>query len=905
MSRDERPDPDAILQVIDQDEKKKNHGHFRLFIGMSAGVGKTYAMLKAAHQKKIEGVDVVAGIIETHGRPETRALTVGLEFIKQTTVQYRETEIDEMDLDAILKRRPKIVLVDELAHTNAPGSRHEKRYQDVLELLENGIDVYSTLNVQHLESRKDAVESVTGISIRETVPDRVLDVANQVELVDIAPNELLKRLREGNVYLDEKADRAAQNFFKEDKLTALREIALRLTAERVDQDLQKFSSVRTQQRPWPINERLLVAFSHSPYSEKLLRATRRLAYTLEAPWVALHVDTGITLNDADQAQLAKNINLAKELNAELITTTEIDIPSAIRRICRQKNVTQVVVGRPTRRWFRDVIEGGSLLDRLVRESLDVDVHIIRHSLQDGTPRLRPKLMDEISYYRSPSGVKKYWQSVGVVVAISMLSWGLESFVGYRSVGFFFLLGVLGVGMFGSLGAVILASLMSAVIWDYFFIPPKFTFAITNPEDILMCISFFIVSLITGFLTNRIRFHERVIREREQKTNALYEILQDITSATEKSEFIKKVIERTGGLLDGYCGVILKDQHNKLDFLDSKYHEMRLSEKDEAVAQWSYENNKLSGWSTDTLSESNSMFVPLIGTTEIVGIFIFRPKNKLRKIDLDKENLLSSIVSQLGAAIEKHIFMRRLAETQRLKDSEKLHQTLLNSISHELRTPLTAMIGAASALDEKIDHDTPGGEANRALLNGIQLAGERLNRVIENLLDMSRLNSGVLTLNLEWHDINDLLGVIVKKLELPLQKHRISFQLMEELILLKIDFRLMEHALANILLNASIYSPEGGVITIASKQENHFLNIYIQDEGPGIPEESLDKVFNKFYRVPGSPTGGTGLGLSIVKSIVELHKGKVQVSNRRPQGLSFVISLPIDSQPLPPEDSHEL
>lgn len=897
MKEDIRPDPDALLNAINREEKRKRQGYFRIFLGMSAGVGKTYAMLKAAHQKASEGTDVVIGVVETHGRIETQALTQGLEAIPKRQFNYKGTVLEEMDIDAILKRKPRIVIVDELAHTNIPGSRHEKRYQDVLEIIENGIDVYSAFNVQHLESRKDAVEAITGIPIRETVPDSILDYADQVELIDIAPNELLKRLKEGKVYLGDKAERAAQNFFKEDKLTALREIALRMTAERVDQDLQKFVSVRSADvSPWQTNERLLVAFSHSPYSEKLIRATRRLAYNLEAPWIALHVDTGITLNDVDQAQLAKNLNLAKELKAELITTTEVDVPSAVKRVCRQKNVTQVVVGRPTRRWFRDVIEGGSLLDRLVRETLEVDVHIIRH---DGGALVKPKLVDEISYYRTKTGLIKYWYSLWSVIGVALVSMFLESLMGYRSVGFIFLLGVIVNGMFGSLGVVILAASMSALIWNYFFIPPKFTFVISNSEDILMCLAFFVVALITGFLTNRIRFHEKVIREREQRTNLLYEILQDIAAATEKSEFLTKVIERTGSILGGSCGVILKDSMGKLDFNDAKVYSVRLTEKDQAVAQWSFEKNKAAGWSTDTLAEARALYLPLKGTKEIVGIFVFQPVRKIRKMDLDKENLLISIVSQLGISIERHFLTKRLAEAQRLKDSEELHQTLLNSISHELRTPLTAIMGTAAALETDVNLENK--ESIRNLAKEIQLSGGRLNRVIENLLDMSRLNSGVLSLNLEWQDMNDLMSVVVHKLELPLQKHKVVFHLLDELVLLKIDFRLMEHAISNILLNAAMYSAENTEISIYTKKDESYFYIIISDQGPGIPDESIEHIFERFYRVPGSPTGGTGLGLSIVKSIVELHKGSVKVENLKPSGCRFVMALPLSTQPNSPRE----
>lgn len=894
MNSDNRPDPDALLSALDQEEKNQKQGKLRIFLGMSAGVGKTYAMLRAAHQKLTEGVDVVVGIVETHGRPETVALTEGLPFIQRKKVEYRGTTLDEMDLEEILRRQPELVVVDELAHSNVPGSRHEKRYQDVLEILDANIDVYTAFNVQHLESRKDSVEAITGIPIRETVPDSMLERASQVELVDIAPSELLKRLKEGKVYLGDKAERAAQNFFKEDKLTALREIALRMTAERVDQDLQRFVSIRAEGSPWQTNERLLVAVSHSPYSEKLIRATRRLAYNLEAPWIALHVDTGLSLNDSDQAQLVKNLNLARELKAEVIATTEVNVPSAVKRICRVKNVTQVVVGRPTRRWFRDIIERGNLLERLVRESLDVDVHIIR---QEGASLIRPSLIDELSYYRSKTGLLKYWYTFCSIVGVGFIGAVLNGFIGYRAVGFIFLLAAIVVGMFGSIGAVFFAACMSALMWDYFFIPPRFTFAINNTEDFLMCIAFFVVALITGFLTHRIRFHEKVMREREERTNVLYEVLKDIANATEKSDFLAKVTERVGALLNASCGVVLKTELGKLEFEDAKSYAVRLNEKDQAVAQWCYENKKSAGWSTDTLSQAPALFLPLKGTSETVGVFVFQPSKKSRKLDLEKESLLFSIVRQLGVSIEKHFLTKRLAETQRLKDSEELHQTLLSSISHEMRTPLTAILGAASALES--DELTGGNKYVKEVASGLHDAGDRLNRVIENLLDMSRLNSGVLSLKLEWHDFNDLLSVVVKKLEKLLAQHKIQINFLEEVYLVKMDYRLMEHALSNLILNAAIYSPTGTVIKITQKKTDSHFVVEIEDQGLGIPEESKSKIFDKFYRVPGSPTGGTGLGLSIVKSIVELHKGMVDVRNIMPHGACFVIELPLEVQPKVP------
>lgn len=896
MNYDQRPDPDALLSAVDELEKRRHEGRLRIFLGMSAGVGKTYAMLRAAHQRLREGIDVVVGVVETHGRTETIELTVGLPHIPRKKIHYRGADLEELDIDEILRRKPELVIVDELAHTNAPTSRYAKRYQDVLEILEAGIDVYTAFNVQHLESRKDAVEAITGIQIRETVPDSILEKASSVELVDIAPSELLKRLKEGKVYLGDKAERATQNFFKEDTLTALREIALRMTAERVDQDLQKFVSIRSDGNPWQTNERLLVAISHSPYSEKLIRATRRLAYNLEAPWIALHVDTGITLNDTDQAQLVKNLNLARELKAEVITTTEVDVPSAVRRICRQKNVTQVVVGRPTRRWFRHVIEKGNLLEGLIRESLDVDVHVIR---QEGVSTARPSLIDEVSYYRSKTGPVKYWYTMWSIIAVTLVSLLLEGFIGYRSVGFVLLLAVVIVSMFGSIGAVVLAASMSALIWDYIFIPPKFTFYISNTEDILMCFAFFVVALITGFLTNRTRYHERVIREREERTNVLYEILQDIAAASEKSEFLNKTTARVGRLLDAECGVILKSVEGSLEFDESKPYYVQLSVNDCAVAQWCFEHDKVAGWSTETLSQAEALFLPLKGDSEIVGVFVFKPLRKARKLGLEKEALLISVVRQLGVSVQRHFLSRRLVESQRLKDSEKLHQTLLNSISHEMRTPLTAIFGAASALEqEKVASDP---KYVLSVAAGLHEAADRLNRVIENLLDMSRLSSGVLSLKLEWHDINDLLSVVVKKLEKPLAQHKINIHFLENVVLLKIDFRLMEHALSNVILNAATYTPPGSEIAISLKKLDSEFEIVIQDNGAGIPEESLVKIFDKFYRVPGSPTGGTGLGLSIVKSIIELHQGEIFADNVINKGARFTIRLPFEDQPSRPEE----
>jgi two-component system sensor histidine kinase KdpD len=896
VNSDERTDPDALLKLIEQQARFSKSAKLRIFLGMSAGVGKTYAMLNAANQRLKEGCDVVIGVVETHGRTETAALLKGLPVVPRKKITYRGTSLEEMDLDAILQRKPQLVIVDELAHTNLRGSRHEKRYQDVLEILDAGIDVYSTLNVQHLESRKDSVEAISGISIRETVPDSILERASLVELVDIAPAELLKRLKEGKVYLGDKAQTAAQNFFQEDRLTALREISLRITAERVDQDLQRFGESRSDSKPWQTNERLLVAVSHSPSSEKLIRATRRLAYNLEAPWIAVHVDTGLILCDEDQAQLTKNLKLAHELNAEVINTTEADVPAALKRISRQKNVTQMIVGRPVRRWLRDAIERGSLLDRLVRESQEVDVHVIR---QDSFKPKAPPVFEFLRSRPSSSGPAKYLNVAWFIGGVSLLSYLLEALIGYRSVGFLYLLAVMIVGLFSSLAPTVTAAVLSALTWNYFFIPPRMTFVIQQPEDLIMCLAFFVVALFIGLLTNRLRLHQQLIREREERTNVLYEILQDIANSSEKAEFLKKVADRVGALLNAKCGTILKSKTGELVFSGHQVYAPQLDEKEQAVANWTFQNQKEAGWGTDTLSQSRALYLPLVGQIEAVGVFVLEPSFAKRKFNLDQENLLHSITRQLGLSLERRFFEKRLQAADRLHDSEELHQTLLNSISHEMRTPLTAMLGSAYLLGD------PSVAQNReqvlSLATGLQDACERLNRVIENLLDMSRLSSGALSLQLEWHHVSDLIGVAVQKLGRTLESHRIQTKIPQDLPFVQMDFRIMEHALTNLLMNAVMYSPEGAKIEISAENLVDRLQIVLADRGVGIPVASLDKIFEKFYRIPGSPPGGTGLGLSIVKSIIELHKGTIRAERRDGGGSRFVIELPLSPSPMLPVD----
>lgn len=873
MAAEVRPTPESLLGAANAAEAAR--GKLRVFLGMSAGVGKTYAMLEAAHARAREGHDVVVGFVETHGRRETEALLAGLPVIPRKRMPYRGVTVEEFDLDACLARRPALVLVDELAHTNAGEALHRKRHQDVAELLDHGIDVYTTLNVQHLESRKDLVERIAGIRVHETVPDAVLEAADQVDLVDLSPADLLRRLAEGKVYLGDRARAAREGFFQPAVLTALREIALRVTAEKVDHDLQSFPMAKAD--AWSTNERLLVAVSHSPHSERLIRATRRIAYNLDAPWVAAHVDTGSALSVADAEQLERNLRLARELGAEVASIRAEDVVEALRALCVRHNVTQVVVGRSPRRTLVERWWGGSLIERVLERSRGIDVHVIRQETASAPRRWN---FIAASLRRN---FFSYWNTLWVMAAIIVAGAALEPWIGYRAIGFIFLLGVLGVGFLGSAGPVLFAAGVSAVAWNVLFIPPRFTLVIGEAADLMMCLAYFLTAATVGLLTHKARRHERLIRAQEEQARALYEVLGDIAAFPERADFVAKVLSRLAGVLPGSFGVRLKDQAAVFGFVPA-------TDKEEAVARWVMDRGAAAGWSTETLSQVAALYLPLIAKRGVIGVLAFQPEEAV-KLTVAQQTLLSSIVGLLTQALERYDDREKLREAEQAKNSEHLHETLLSSVSHEIRTPLTAIMGAAAALAD------PAAAANAAELSAELLrSSRRLNQVVENLLDMTRLSAGKLTLRREWHDLSDLVGVVLRRLDRTAPETTVVIP--DGFPLLQIDYRFFEHVLSNLLLNAATHAPDSAV-TVRAVLEGARARIVVEDDGPGIPAASLPFVFDKFYRVPGSRSGGTGLGLSIVKSIVELHGGTIAAENRAEGGTRFILVLPAGDPPSAP------
>ncbi len=887
----DRPNPDALLSSLQREEAAQQRGRLKVFLGMSPGVGKTYAMLEAARRELAAGRDLVVGYVETHGRKETDALAAGLPVVPRKTIEHRGLTLTEMDLDAVLARRPQLALVDELAHTNAPGSRHPKRYHDVRELLDAGIDVFTTLNVQHVGSRAEIVREFTGATIQETVPDSVLDEA-EIELVDLPPGELLKRLAEGRVYVPDRAQAAAQNFFREGNLIALRELALRVAAEHVGQNVRDYLAARQLAGPVKSGQRLLVAISPSPLSESMARWTRRLADNLQAPWLAVFVDTGRRLSDDEQTRLQKNLALARELGAEVIATSDQDLVEGILRVAHQQNVTQIVAGKPAGFRLLDFLRGGSVLGRLIRGSSNIDVCCVR--AETGDPAAAPRPLR----WRPSSAPRQYLAALGVVAGVTALNFALRNWTGPYALSLVYLMAVVTLSMFVGRGPIYLAATAGALMWNYCFLPPLYTFYITSFQDALMFTMFFVVALAMGHLTGRLRAQQSAEREREERATALYLLTRELAGGKDFTELLGVVIRQLGEVFRADVAVLLPDTDRKAELVSYPFGTLDVSEKEAGVAAWAFRNAKPAGCATDTLPSADALYMPLVTPTGCVGVIGLRLK-KGRELPLLQRNLLENFIHQTALVLDRQRLSDADHTAKLLEESERLSKALLDSISHELRTPIAAITSAASGLEDLADKDKPA--LRRALTDEIREASRRLNRLVGNLLDMTRLESGRMTPRLEWCDMGDLVGVALRQLEKELAGHPVTTHLPRELPLVKMDFVLMEQALTNLLLNAALHTPAGIRIQISAAAENGELLLSVADTGPGIPAEALPQLFGKFYRAPGAPAGGSGLGLSIVKGFVEAHGGHVSAANRAGGGAEFTIRLPLGQAPPMPEE----
>lgn len=881
MEAMDRPDPDALLAALKAEEARRSRGRLKVFLGMCPGVGKTYAMLEAARKAAAEGRRITIGIAETHGRSETARLLDGLDVLPRRKVEYRGTTLEEFDLDAALARRPEILVLDELAHSNAPGSRHPKRFHDALELLAAGIDILTTLNVQHLESRAEVVQQITRAPVRETVPDSILDEADEVVLVDITPTALRQRLAEGKVYLGERAATAASNFFRDENLTALREMALRATAERVDAQLRHTMRERNIAGPWKSGERLLVAIGPSPYSESLVRWTRRAAAARDCPWVAVHVETDRPSDDAARARISGQLTLARQLGAEVVTTTGDSIPAALLREARARNVTQIIVGKPFARTLRRMRTGRSLLDALLRDSGDIDICAVRPIAAPsggGAPA-----------YPSGSGARGRGRSRQWIEALLMLAATtaagipVERWAGYRAVSLIYLLAVVGAAFRLDRWVVFAMAVASALLWNLLFIPTRFTLTIARPDDAMMCGMFAVVALALGHLTSRLRRREAAERQRERRTAALFEMTNKAALAPDIDEGLRGALRQIEDLFRVQTALLLRAGDHRLAEAPHAASSFRPDERERSVAAWAFERNLAAGRFTDTLPDSPALWLPLRARTAVMGAMgvLAAPG---RTLTLDERDWLENFALQIGSVLEKDHFIRAFRRAEVSEASERLRKTLLDSVSHELKTPLWTLESAVDGIERQ------PAEAAR-FLPELRTALRRLWRTIHNLLDMSRLESGSVRPSADWCDVTELCDNALDLAGDALAAHALAAEIPGGLPLVRADQALLEQALANLLLNASAHTPPGTEVTLRATVADGTLSIDVLDRGPGLPEGDPEALFEKFRRGEGARAGGTGLGLAIARGFLRAQGGDVIAARRDGGGAAFGIRLP--------------
>jgi two-component system sensor histidine kinase KdpD len=749
----------------------------------------------------------------------------------------------------------------------------------VNELLDANIDVFTTLNVQHLESRADTVRQITGTEIRETVSDSILDGA-EIELVDLPPAELIARLRQGKVYLPERAASAAQNFFRESNLTALRELSLRLAADHVSVDTQEFHRAEAGAGPWKTGHRLMVAVSASPLSESLIRWTRRMADSLKCPWLAVHVENSRPLDEASQSRLGKNLALARTLGAEVIDTADENLSQGLLRIAQQNNVSQIIVGKPAAGNLLEWYRAGKLLRTLTRGSGDIDLQVVRAE-KSGQAPARPRWR-----WRPAVDWKQYASAAGVLAVVGLLNAALAQFTGPRVPGFIFLLAVVLLALFLGRGPVLFAGAASALAWNYFFLPPRFTFVISSTEDGVLFGLYFVVALVLGQLVARIRAQELAERLREERASALYQLTRELAQAGTRDEVVWQLVGEVSRVFQASVAVVLPSQSDLTVHPDSS---LALTDKELHVAEWAFLNRQAAGKFTDNLPGADNMHLPLATERSLLGVLSLSLPDK--NLPLARRDLLEAYARQAALVLDR-VALRAAAEQGKLvAESERLSNALLNSISHELRTPLAAISSATSTLAETTD----AGVA-RGMIAELHEASARLNRLVGNLLDVTRLGSGHVRPKLDWCDVGDLLHVTLHTLERELSGREVKVEIAPKLPLARLDFTLMQQALSNLLLNAAVHTPAGTPVLIQAVQEPGWLILSVADRGPGLPPELGERVFEKFVRAPNAPAGGSGLGLAIVKGFVEAQGGQISAANRPGGGAMFTIKIPQSAPP---------
>jgi two-component system, OmpR family, sensor histidine kinase KdpD len=881
-----RPNPDDLLAQLKTEEEQQQRGKLKIFLGYAPGVGKTYTMLEAARAKK-KDIDTIVGIVETHQRAETEALLEGFEIIPRREVEYRGIKITEMDIDAVLTRRPQLALVDELAHENAPGSRHPKRYQDIEELLDAGIDVYTTLNIQHIESGRNAVAQITGIWIRETVPDSFVDSASEIEMVDLPPEELIKRLKEGRIYLTGQIARATEEYFRKGNLLALRELTLRNAAKHVDEQTLAYMKTHAIKGPWSSGEHLLVCIGPGPVSTRLVRNTRRLAYQLGAAWFAVYVETpGSHLSQEQQERLNSALHLAERMGAEVSTIQGQSVVSAIMEFAGKNNVTKIIMGKSQKKWWQ-LPFGRSNVSQLTRQSGNFDVYIIGGRREPGQPEenVNPGKAKSFDWWG-------YLQGLGLVVVATLAGEFLHNYFSPTTISMLYLLSVVLTAYFWGLGPSIFVSVLGVLAFDFFHIPPYLNFRVADTQYIFTFLALVLVGVIISYLATRVRQQTESARRREHQTAALYSLGRDLAVSNDLDSYINAITKRAKETFGHDTVIYLPDRENT-NILKPYSGNLKTptDENELAAAIWSFQHQKIVGHGTDTLPNAKDRYLPLVTARGMVGVIAISALDTAGEMTVEQERLLEAYADLAAVAIESMLLAGEVQKTQVLRNTEKLQTALINAVSHDLRTPLVSVIGVLSSLQEKgmrLDDD--------ARINLIQVAreeAERLNHLITNLLDVSRIEAGAIKISRQPSDIQDLVGAALEQLGSRLGTRPVNLEIPADLPYLSVDFGLIVQTLVNIMDNALKYSPEGSPLDIKARQYNGEMLIEIADRGIGIPTQDLAHIFDKFYRIQRPDNvAGTGLGLSICKGIIEAHGGRIAAENRPGRGTIIRITLPI-------------
>src|SRR4051794_24772116 len=888
---DQRPSPDALLETARREHS--GAGRLKIFLGAAPGVGKTYEMLQSAHARLQAGVDVVVGVVETHGRAEIEALLDGLEVVPRKRLDYKDQVLEEMDLDALIARRPQLALVDELAHTNAPGSRHPKRYLDVEELLSHGIDVTTAVNIQHIESLNDVVAQITHVRVRETVPDSVFDRAHGIELIDLTPDDLIQRLKEGKVYVPKQAERALEHYFSPGNLTALRELALRRTAERVDEQLLTHMQANAIAGPWAAGERILVCISEDPRAAGLVRYTKRLADRLHAPWTAISIETrrSLQLREEQRDQLADTLRLAEALGGEALT-----IPGAGRRIAddvlnfaHNNNVTQIIIGKSTRsRWFE--IMRGSVVHDLVRRAGNIGVHVIPgDDLPTGPSGKRAV---RTAARTEPFDPTPYLMALGIVAIGLAAAVLIQPWFGIENVDLVFLTAVVAVAVRYGLWPSLLASVGASLCYNFFFLPPVYTFTITDPTNIAAFFFFMLIAILVSNVAARVRTQADSAIGRVRTTESLYAFSRKLAGTATLDDVLWATAYQTALMLRVRV-VLLLPEDGILTVKAGYPPEDQLDEADLAAANWAWSNDRPAGRGSDTLPGTKRLFLPMRTGRGAIGVIGIDDDRSGPLLTPDQRRLLDALVDQGALAIERVLLVEDMDRVRRSAESDRLRTALLTSISHDLKTPLAAVLGSASTLR---DYSPKLSDAEKAdLLTTIIDEAERLNRFIANLLDMTKLESGAVVANTARHDLGEIIGSALRRAGKILARHQVSLELQPGLPMLELDAVLFEQVLFNLLDNAAKYAPEHTTIAIEARRDGGFVVLQIVDEGGGIPQGELESVFDKFYRVQKADhvRAGTGLGLAISRGFVEAMHGTIAAANRADRsGAVITIRLPV-------------